>query len=64
MSTRPVPDHTAAVETSLTGYDLINRPLLNKGTSPSPTQERDDVPPARHPAAARGQPARTRPRAG
>ena len=33
MSTRPVPDHTAAVETSLTGYDLINRPLLNKGTS-------------------------------
>ena len=29
----PVPGHAAVIETSLTGYDLINRPLLNKGTA-------------------------------
>ena len=33
MTTPPVPGHAAVIETSLTGYDLINRPLLNKGTS-------------------------------
>ena len=33
MSQASVPDHTGIVETALTGYDLINRPILNKGTS-------------------------------
>lgn len=33
MTTPPVPGHAAVIETSLSGYDLINRPLLNKGTS-------------------------------
>ncbi len=33
MSQAPVPGHAAVVETSLQGYDLINRPLLNKGTA-------------------------------
>ncbi len=33
MSPSPVPGHAPVVETSLTGVDLINRPLLNKGTA-------------------------------
>ena len=33
MSEPVLPDHTGPVETTLTGYDLINRPILNKGTA-------------------------------
>ena len=33
MSQPTVPGHAAVIETHLTGYDLINRPLLNKGTA-------------------------------
>ncbi len=40
MAELNLPDHTGVVETSLSGYDLINRPILNKGTSFS-DEERD-----------------------
>ncbi|WP_131113998.1 NAD-dependent malic enzyme [Lichenihabitans psoromatis] len=33
MSQTRVPGHAAVIETHLSGYDLINRPLLNKGTA-------------------------------
>ncbi len=33
MTQPPVPGHAPVVETSLTGFDLINRPILNKGTA-------------------------------
>ena len=28
-----VPDFNGSIETGLTGYDLINSPMLNKGTA-------------------------------
>ncbi len=33
MSVPSLPDYAGVVETSLSGYDLINNPILNKGTS-------------------------------
>ena len=33
MSQTAIPGHTGVIETHLDGYDLINRPLLNKGTA-------------------------------
>ena len=36
-----LPDHAGVVETSLSGYDLINRPILNKGTAFT-DEERDE----------------------
>lgn len=33
MGDPSLPDHAGVVETALTGYDLMNRPILNKGTA-------------------------------